>query len=72
MEDTTPRVIREGNLALYPTVPRYSQDSDVTYGGRQYRWVVLWLGSEPRPDQWYATEQEVQAYRVWRDGLGKR
>lgn len=54
-------------VARYRTVPRYRDESDRAYLERCHRWVVLWFAREPRPDQWYASDDEVTAYRRWRD-----
>lgn len=45
---------------------QYSKETDSVYKERCYRWRV-WLDMEPRPAFWYATEQEIQLYRKWRD-----
>lgn len=59
----------------WPDLPlQYSTESDAAYAQRYYRWRV-WLDYDLNrellggPMQSYASENEVKAYRQWRDYL---
>lgn len=43
---------------------RYQTESEPVYNERVYRWRC-WLATEPRPFLWYASENEVKAYKNW-------
>lgn len=44
---------------------QYRDESDAAYLNRCWRWE-MWLRQEPRPDQSYASTDELVNYRAWR------
>lgn len=59
---------RAARLALTrPDQPeRYRAEGDDVYRNRCWRWE-MWYRQEPRPDQSYASPDEVVLYQAWRD-----